>query len=98
MLRTEHIISRLAARKPELREVGVIEVGLFGSALRGTQHEHSDVDVLIDFADSFETYGNYLRACEILESAFKGTHVDIVTKKGLSPFLRDAILGSVRYV
>ncbi|MCF8256453.1 MAG: nucleotidyltransferase domain-containing protein [Flavobacteriales bacterium] len=98
MLRTEHIIRQLTDRKAQLREAGVTEVGLFGSSLKNERHEGSDVDVLIDFAETEETYGNFLKACEILEAAFKGVRVDIVTKKGLSPFLRNAILSSVRYV
>jgi len=98
MLRTEHIIKQLTECKALLREAGVTEVGLFGSSLKGMKQEGSDVDVLIDFADSEETYDNFLKACEILDAAFKGVRVDIVTKKGLSPFLRDAILNSVRYV
>jgi predicted nucleotidyltransferase len=98
MLPTQQIISRLNAQKPLLRKAGVTEVGLFGSSLRELRHERSDVDVLIDFAESEETYGNFLKACEILESAFKGIKVDIVTKKGLSPFLRESVLKSVQYV
>lgn len=81
-----------------MRDFGVSEIGLFGSFADGTASEQSDIDVLIDFSPQNETYQNFLDACELLEQSFNGKTVDVVTKNGLSPFFRDVILNSVRYV
>ncbi len=45
-----------------------------------------------------ETYSNFLLACEILEKLFDRLKVDIVTLKGLSPFIGQQILKEVEYV
>ncbi len=98
MLTSTQVIKELQRQKPLLHNLGVTEVGLFGSFAEGKASEQSDIDVLIDFAPQNETYQNFLDACELLENSFKGIKVDVVTKKGLSPFLQDIILNSVRYV
>lgn len=56
------------------------------------------MDILIDFEDDKETYSNFLLACEILEKLFDRLKVDIVTLKGLSPFIGQQILKEVEYV
>jgi predicted nucleotidyltransferase len=46
----EEIKTILANYKEELkRRYGVIEIGIFGSYVRGEQREDSDLDVLVDF-------------------------------------------------
>ena len=77
---------------------GVKQLGLFGSTVRESNTESSDVDILIDFEDDKETYSNFLLACEILEKLFDRLKVDIVTLKGLSPFISQQILKEVEYV
>ena len=54
--------------------------------------------IFIDFEDDKETYSNFLLACEILEKLFDRLKVDIVTLKGLSPFIGQQILKEVEYV
>ncbi len=98
MLSSSRVIETLQHQKLRLRDFGVTELGLFGSFADDTASERSDIDVLIDFSATKETYSNFIAVCELLENSFKGTRVDVVTKKGLSPFLRDTILNSVRYV
>ena len=74
------------------------QLGLFGSTVRGENTPSSDIDVLIDFMDGKETYVNFMSACQILEDGFDGTKVDVVTKKGLSPYIGKTILNEVEYV
>ena len=37
-------------------------------------------------------------ACNILQNAFGKVKLDVVTKKGLSPYIGEAILNEVEYV
>ncbi len=98
MLSSAQVIRTLQQQKPLLTAYGVSELGLFGSFADDSASEKSDIDILIDFSANKETYQNFINACELLENSFKGIKVDVVTKKGLSPFLRNPILNSVRYI
>lgn len=91
-------MERLSASKLDLSRFGVMKVGLFGSTVRGESSTHSDIDVLIDFYPEEETYVNYLSVCDLLEKRFEHTKVDVVTIKGLSPFVGETILKEVEYV
>ena len=78
--------------------VGVCQLGLFGSTVRGENTPKSDIDILIDFSEGQETYHNFMDACSILQDAFGKTKLDVVTKKGLSPYIGKTILNEVEYV
>jgi len=69
---------------------------IFDLKLEETNQE-SDVDILIDFNPEQETYDNFIKTCTFLESMFEGSKLDIVTKKGLSPFIGPYILKDVEY-
>ena len=81
-----------------LMTVGVSQLGLFGSTVRGENTRNSDIDILIDFNAGQETYLNFIGACNILQDAFGKIKLDIVTKKGLSPYIGETILKEVEYV
>ena len=78
--------------------VGVCQLGLFGSTVRGENTPESDIDILIDFNAGEETYRNYINACSLLQNAFGKKKLDVVTKKGLSPYIGESILNEVEYV
>ena len=78
--------------------VGVSQLGLFGSTVRGENTSKSDIDILIDFNVGQETYLNFMDACSILQDAFGKMKLDVVTKKGLSPYIGETILKEVEYV
>lgn len=92
------VLERLSSLKVALMAFGVSQLGLFGSTVRGENTPLSDIDVLIDFMDGKETYVNFMSACHILEDGFDGNKVDVVTKKGLSPYIGKTILNEVEYV
>ena len=97
-MKKETIKKRLLALKTPLMAVGVCQLGLFGSTVRGENTPKSDIDILIDFNAGEETYLNYINACNLLQDAFGKTKLDVVTKKGLSPYIGDTILKEVEYV
>ena len=92
------VMSRLSSLKTPLMAVGVSQLGLFGSTVRGENTPKSDIDILIDFNAGQETYLNFMDACNILQNAFGKIKLDVVTKKGLSPYIGEAILNEVEYV
>lgn len=97
MIRKTEILNKLRKYKPELYKFEVTRIGLFGSVIREESNKDSDVDVLIDFSPESETFENYMNTCNLLESILKGTKLDIVTAKGLSPFIGPYILKEVEY-
>ena len=92
------VLRRLSSLKAPLMAVGVSQLGLFGSTVRGENTSKSDIDILIDFNAGQETYLNYMDACSILQDAFGKIKLDVVTKKGLSPYIGETILKEVEYV
>ena len=94
----QNILSRLHLIKPRLTQVGVTQLGLFGSVVREEDTHQSDIDILLDFSTAHETFNNFMDACRILEEEFKNRKVDVVTKKGLSPYISKSILREVEYV
>ena len=92
------VLKRLQALKGQLSVVGVSQLGLFGSTVRGENTRGSDIDILLDFHSGQETYTNFLVACQILENSFKRDKIDVVTRKGLSPYIGQSVLREVEYV
>ncbi|MGR0480877.1 MAG: nucleotidyltransferase family protein [Candidatus Electronema sp. V4] len=74
----------------------ISKVGIFGSYVRGEQHNESDVDVLIDYDEAPSLIA--LIEIENMLSDLLGMKVDLVTRKGLKPQLRQHILNEVVYL
>ena len=93
----QEIESILRDQKPILKQkFGVLEIGIFGSFVRGEQKDTSDLDLLIDFEEpigliKYVGLQNYL-------SDKVGERVDLVTKSGLKPRISGHILKEVIYV
>jgi len=94
----EYILATLRNHKPELTKLGITDIGLFGSYVRGEQSATSDIDILIDFDPEMENYDNYMAVYDIFEQLFKNEKVEIITKNGLSPYIGPSILKEVMYV
>ena len=75
------------------RKYGVIEIGVFGSYVRGECTENSDVDILVSF-DKPLGFFKFLELEESL-SEWLGTTVDLVTKNALKPHIGKHILNEV---
>ena len=72
-------------------EHGARNVRVFGSVARGTERAASDLDLFVELdADRslFDLVGLHFAIEDIV-----GGRVDVVTERGLSPYLRDRILG-----
>ena len=76
----------------------VRELSIFGSAARGDVRPESDIDLLVEFlpdarVDLFDYSGLMLDLSELI-----GCKVDLVSKKGLKPLIRDSVLKEARPV
>lgn len=90
-METSDAIDRLRAESGSLRQAGVRSLYLFGSVARGTAGAGSDVDVFVDDdeqLDLFTLVGLQHHLSDIL-----GRPVDIGTRNGLHPKLRERIEG-----
>ena len=80
------------------RQYHVRELSVFGSAARGEMRPDSDIDLLAEFipeakVDLLDHAGLMLDLSKLLRR-----RVDLVSKKGLKPLIRDSILEEARLV
>ena len=74
----------------------VQELSLFGSRARGDERPDSDFDLLVDFLpNSGITLFEYSRMQIDLEEII-GVKVDLVSKKGLKPYVRVSVLSDAQ--
>ena len=84
--------------KLRLATLGIREVGVFGSVVRGQATANSDIDILIDLApDSTLTLFDLI-SLEQDYSERLGVKVDLVIKDDLRPNISRQILQEVQYV
>jgi uncharacterized protein len=87
----------LSLQKQSLCEIyQITEIGIFGSYARGEETEASDIDILVDY----ETAPTFIMLVELRDylSQLFGLKVDIVTKNGLKPRIRDRVLSDAIYI
>jgi predicted nucleotidyltransferase len=78
------------------RRYGVRELLVFGSAAQGTIRSNSDIDLLVEFLPEAEP-GLLDHAGLMLDlSELLGRKVDLVSKKGLKPLIRDSVIRDAR--
>ena len=76
----------------------VRELSVFGSAARGTMRPDSDIDLLVEFLPEAAP-GLLDRAGLMLDlSELLGRKVDLVSKNGLRPLVRDSVIRDARRV
>ena len=80
------------------RRYGVKELSLFGSAVRGETHAESDLDLMVEFEPGARVG---LIKFEFLVGELEslaGRRVDLVTKRGLKPWVRPQVLKDARVI
>lgn len=79
------VIETLKKHQIEIKDrYNVRRIGVFGSFVRGEQKETSDIDILVEFDEP--TFDNFMNLSSYLETVL-GKNVDLVTTKGLSPYI-----------
>jgi hypothetical protein len=87
------VLELLKAHGAEIKNrFAVKRLGVFGSHARGEQKATSDIDILVEFETP--TYENFISLIYFLED-LTGKTVDLVTSRGLSPYLRSAVTEEV---
>jgi len=87
----------LSLQKQSICEIyRITEIGIFGSYARGDDTETSDLDILVDY----ETAPTLIMLVELRDylSQLFGIKVDVVTKNGLKPRIRERVLAEVVYL
>lgn len=91
MKNLEEIKRIINNRKSFLEErFRVKSVGVFGSCLRGEQHEESDIDILVEFYETVDLF-KFIELENFLSELLSGK-VDLIMKDALKPRIKDKIL------
>jgi predicted nucleotidyltransferase len=90
-LNLDHVLTELPGCLSEIRAHGVRAPYLFGSTARDAAREDSDVDIVIEAeqTDRFNAF-DLIDLKSILEKRLDA-HVDVTTRDGLHPRLREQI-------
>lgn len=96
--RAENIDAALRTLEKPLRDRGLTALALFGSTARGTSRPDSDVDVLIEIASGVRfSLVDLASVKQYLEDEL-GRKVDVVTREGLDPAIRDRVIREARAI
>ena len=90
------IFKIIRQNKSKLSQLGVRQIGLFGSYSRDTSTPESDIDFLVEFVHGQKSFDNFIELCFLLESIFD-KKIDLLTPESLSPHLREQILSEIQY-
>lgn len=89
---------RLLQRREQVldlaRAQGVTEVRVFGSAARGSDHEDSDLDLLVTWPGERSLLALIGLQLDLQDAL--GVKVDLATESELHPLLRERILAEAR--
>ncbi|MBN2377324.1 MAG: nucleotidyltransferase family protein [Sedimentisphaerales bacterium] len=96
-LNKEMILDAIGRSRARLELLGISNLGLFGSFVRGEQTEQSDVDLLVEFGADKKNFDNFMDACFFLEELF-GRKVELVTAESLSPYIKPHVMKEVEYI
>ena len=97
-VRYQKIRHFLETEKNRLSRMGIRQIGIFGSVVRGEDRPDSDLDILIDLDkdSSLTLFG--LIDLEQEYSKRLGQKVDLVIKDDLKPLIGQRVLDEVQYV
>lgn len=89
-MKREDAIHGLKALMPQLQELGVTGLSLFGSVARDEAKDASDLDIIAEFKPPY-TMRQYMNALFLIEDSL-GVKVDLAEPDTLDPRMRDRIL------
>ncbi|RVU24149.1 nucleotidyltransferase [Sandaracinomonas limnophila] len=93
----QDLLEVLFQHSAAIKSYGVRSLGLFGSFIKETNTEQSDVDFLVDFEPSKKSFDNFMDLSFFLEDLL-GRKVELVTPQSLSKFIGPHILREVQDV
>lgn len=88
--RRDEVLEKLRYLLPDLRaRYGVTSLSLFGSVARGDQSPKSDVDILVDYADTPSLFAHLELEAHLSDAL--GGKVDLVMRRALKPRVRSRV-------
>jgi predicted nucleotidyltransferase len=93
----ESVFQRIIEGQKQLALLGVKNIGLFGSFVRGDQTRSSDIDILVEFIPEKHTFDNFMEVAFLLDDLL-GRKVELITPEALSPHIGPHILREVERV
>jgi predicted nucleotidyltransferase len=94
-LTRDQVLQQVALCRPELEQMGVKSLRLFGSVARNEAREDSDLDFLVEFEDTPSLF-ELFEVRYFLEDLFK-CRVDLGMEQSLREHLREPVLEDVIY-
>ena len=96
----QEVIEVIRNNLDKFAELGVSEVGLFGSFVREENTKDSDVDLLVTLNanDKGSYYENYFRLLNFVDTLFQDRSVDVVTENSINENNGIYICKEVEYV
>mgnify|MGYP002400859034 CR=1 FL=1 len=91
------LLQLLLDYRNDIRGFGVKQLGLFGSFVKNTPDNKSDVDLLVEFEEGKKTYDNFMNLSIFLEELL-GRDVELVTPQALNKYIGPHILNEVQHV
>ena len=83
----EDALTVLRALLPQLRQLGVTHLALFGSFARNEMTTQSDIDVLIELGPGPQRFQRHLAVADLLEHS-TGRRVDVILSTTVKPRAR----------
>ncbi len=96
MLNKKIIMKSIKDNLGEIKGYGIRRIGVFGSFIRSSQNEKSDIDVLIEFYPDKKSFDNYMELKFFLEKLLH-RKVDLIIKDAVKPRIKPYILSEVLY-
>lgn len=91
------LIKLLFDHQDQIKQFGVLRLGIFGSFVRDIVNEKSDVDLYIEFYPEKKNFDNFFDLAFYL-SELLGRKVEVITPQSLSRHIGPQILSEVEYV
>ena len=89
-IKIENLIKKLKEHQKELeKKFGIIEIKVFGSYIKNKQTSKSDLDIIVEFKET-PGFIKFMKVEEYL-SKLLGVKVDLLTREGISPYIRKYI-------
>jgi len=91
------LFARIHSNEAIIRSLGVDRLGIFGSFVRDSATDKSDVDFFIHFLPQEKSFKNFMKLAAILED-ITGRKIELITPQSLSKHIGPHILKEVEYV